>query len=248
MSGGGARRRGLRLSLLAGAVLAAILAGYGLRGHLDLEYLAGREEELRAWKEARFGAALAACFLAYVAIAALSLPGAALATLFLGWFLGLWWALPVVGLASATGASCAFLLSRFLFREALLARFGARLERFNRALEAEGAFYLFTLRLIPAAPFFVINLAMGLTPLRLRTFFWVSLAGMLPGTFVYLNAGASLPRLSDLARQGAGGVLGPGLILSFLLIGLLPLAARRILRRLRPVPSGPEARSGGEGP
>ena len=221
----------LRPVLLVLFALAAFLIWYFARDWTEV--LTEREESLRAWTGAHFGTALVASFLIYTTMTGLSLPGATLLTLVLGWLLGTWWALPVVSFASTAGAAITFLLSRFLFRDWLLDRYGDRLSTFNEALEREGAFYLFSLRLIPAVPYFAINLVMGLTPLRLRTFWWVSQLGMLPGTFVYVKAGAALPRLSELREQGLSGILTPDLFLSFLLLGLFPLLARWLSGALR---------------
>ena len=128
-------------------------------------------------------------FAAYVAVTGLSLPGAALMTLVAGAIFGLLWGTVVVSFASSAGATLAFLASRFVLRDWVQSRFGRSLRAVNRGIEREGAFYLFTLRLIPAVPFFAINLAMGLTPMRAATFYWVSQVGMLAGTIVYVNAG-----------------------------------------------------------
>jgi len=136
----------------------------------------------------------------------------------------------LVSFASTAGATVAFLLSRYLFRDALQSRFGDRLAGFNAALESEGAFYLFTLRLIPAVPFFVINVVMGLTPLKTRTFWWVSQLGMLPGTVVYVSAGASVPSLQVLAERGVGGVLSPQLFAAFIALGLFPLIVKSVMK------------------
>ena len=125
-------------------------------------------------------------------------------------------------------------MSRFFVRDWVLARFGERLEGFQRALEREGAFYLFSLRLIPLVPFVVINLVMGLTPLRAGTFWWVSQLGMLPGTAVYVYAGSAVPRLETLATDGVGSVLQPQLLGAFVALGLFPLIAKKAIERWRP--------------
>ena len=151
-----------------------------------------------------------------------------------GWFFGFWRGVVIVSFASTAGATMAFLLSRYLFRDTIQNRFGDRLERFNRALESEGAFYLFTLRMIPAVPFFVINVVMGLTPIRLWTFWWVSQLGMLAATCVYVYAGAQVPSLPDLAEQGVAGILTPRLAAALVLLGVFPLAVRLIFNHLRP--------------
>lgn len=167
---------------------------------------------------------LAAYFGLYVLITALSLPAATLVTLAGGAMFGLPVALAVVSFASTLGATLACAASRFLLRDWVRARLGTRLQAFDQGVEREGAFYLFSLRLIPVVPFFAINLGMGLTPMPLRTFYWVSQLGMLPGTLVYVNAGTQLGKLDSLA-----GILSPGLLLSFVLLGIFPLAAKKAL-------------------
>ena len=144
----------------------------------------------------------------------------------------------VVSFASTSGATLAFLLSRYLFGRAVQNRFGARLSGFNEALRREGPFFLFTLRLIPAVPFFAINLVMGLTPIRVRTFWWVSQLGMLAGTTVYVYAGSSVPGLQVLAEQGVQAVLTLGqltqIMVALALLGVFPLVVRLIVKKLRP--------------
>jgi uncharacterized membrane protein YdjX (TVP38/TMEM64 family) len=140
----------------------------------------------------------------------------------------------LVSFASTTGATIAFLLSRYLFGRAIQDRFAQRLAAFNTAIEREGAFYLFTLRLIPQVPFFVINVVMGLTKLPARTFWWISQLGMLPGTCVFVLAGASAPSLDRVADQGISSLLDWKLIAALVLLGIVPLAVRRLLAWLRP--------------
>ncbi len=158
----------------------------------------------------------------------LSLPGAALMTLVAGAVFGLLWGTVIVSFASSLGATLAFLASRFLLRDAIQGRFGDKLRAINAGVEKEGAFYLFTLRLVPAFPFFVINLVMGLTPMKTRTFYWVSQVGMLAGTLVYVNAGTQLARL-----ESVKGILSPGLLASFAALGLFPLVAKKIVDTVR---------------
>ncbi|NHI01959.1 FAD-dependent oxidoreductase [Oceanimonas sp. MB9] len=167
-------------------------------------------------------------FLLYVLMAALSLPGAAVMTLAAGALFGIVEGLVLVSFASSLGATLAFLVARFLLREQVQGRFGNRLQAINRGIEKDGAFYLFTLRLVPVFPFFVINLVMGLTPLAIRTFYWVSQLGMLPGTLVYVNAGTQLA-----AIEQPGDILSPMLLGSFALLGLFPWLARLVLQRVR---------------
>ena len=164
---------------------------------------------------------LAAYFAAYVAITGLSLPGAAIMTLAGGAVFGLLWGTVVVSFASTLGATIAFVVSRYILRDGIQRRYGDRLEAINAGVERDGGFYLFTMRLVPAFPFFVINLVMGLTPMRTLTFAWVSQVGMLPGTVVYVNAGTQLGRIESLQ-----GILSPALIGSFVLLGIFPLLAK----------------------
>jgi uncharacterized membrane protein YdjX (TVP38/TMEM64 family) len=139
----------------------------------------------------------------------------------------------VVSFGATAGSTLAFLLSRYLFRRAIRERFGERLRRFDAALEREGVFYLFTLRLLPVVPFFIVNLVMGLTPLRARTFWWVSQLGMLPGTAVYTWAGSTIPSLTELAEHGVRGVLTWEIFAALALLACFPLVIRAVLRRVR---------------
>ena len=159
----------------------------------------------------------------YVLVTGLSLPGAAVMTLIGGALFGLLWGTVIVSFASTIGATLAFLVARFLLRDWVQTRYGARLKAVNRGLEREGGFYLFTLRLVPIVPFFVINLAMALTPIRTWTVYWVSQVGMLAGTLVYVNAGTQLAQV-----ESVQGLVSPGLLASFALLGLFPLIARRL--------------------
>jgi len=167
-------------------------------------------------------------FSLYVLVAALSLPGAALMTLAAGAFFGLAWGLVLVSFASTIGATLAFLVSRYLMRESVQNRFGDRLAAINDGVEKEGAFYLFTLRLVPIFPFFLINLLMGLTPIKTATFYWVSQLGMFAGTVVYINAGTQLGGIESL-----GGILSLPLLFSFALLGVFPLLAKKIIEWLK---------------
>ncbi|MGH1460812.1 MAG: dihydrolipoyl dehydrogenase [Neptuniibacter sp.] len=166
---------------------------------------------------------IAIYFTVYVLVTALSLPGAAIMTLAGGALFGLTTGVLVISFASTIGATLAFLFSRFLLRDFILQRFSRQLESINKGIEKEGAFYLFTLRLVPVFPFFVINLGMGLTPIKTWTFFWVSQLGMFAGTIVYVNAGTQLGKLENLS-----GILSPALLFSFTLLGLFPLLGKKI--------------------
>jgi dihydrolipoamide dehydrogenase len=163
-------------------------------------------------------------FAVYVVMTALSLPGATLLTLLGGTLFGLGWGLLIISFASTLGATLAFLLSRFLFRQAIEKRFPRQFESVNRGVERDGALYLFTLRLVPVFPFFMINLVMGLTRIKTVTFYWVSQVAMLPGTAIYVNAGGQLGELESL-----GGIISPTLLASFALLAIFPWIARRIV-------------------
>lgn len=167
-------------------------------------------------------------FALYVLVTALSLPGAAIMTLAGGALFGLATGLVIVSFASSIGATLAFLASRFLLKDWVQSKFGDRLKAINQGVEKEGGFYLFTLRLVPAFPFFVINLVMGLTPIKPFTFYWVSQLGMLAGTAVYVNAGTQLGQLDSLS-----GILSPGLLGSFVLLGIFPIVAKKILDKIK---------------
>ena len=187
-------------ALVLGGLLLAVGAMVVLIGdRLSLDYLAQQEQVLRQFQLEYPGLVYVLAFFVYVAVTGLSLPGATALSLLYAWFFGFLPAVVLVSFASTAGATVAFLLSRYFFRDAIQTRFGGQLKSFNQALEREGAFYLFTLRLIPAVPFFVINAVMGLTNIPTRTFWWVSQVGMLAGTCVYVYAGASIPRLEQLA-------------------------------------------------
>jgi len=184
---------------------------------------------------------VAIAFLIYVTVTGFSLPGAAAMTLVYGWLFrnaygwaaGFPLALVLVSVASTSGATFAFLSSRYIFGSSIQQKFGERLETFNQALAKEGSFYLFTLRLVPAFPFFVINVVMGLTRIRISTFWWVSQIGMLPGTCVFIFAGASAPSVSELAKDGVGSVLTWPMILAFVLLGVFPLLVKQGMKLLR---------------
>ncbi len=231
----------LLLVLLAAACVAAFFA-FDLGRFLTLDYVKSRQVEFAALYVEHRLAVLGAFFAVYVGTTALSLPGATVLTLLGAGLFGFWTALITVSFASAIGATLACLTSRFVLRDWVQGRFGERLGAVNRGLEREGALYLFTMRLIPAIPFFVINLLMGLSPMRLATFYWVSQLGMLPGTAVYVNAGVQLSRIESLRD-----IVSPGLLASFVLLGLFPLAARKIMARVRSRaglrPGPPDARA-----
>ncbi|MBX3653022.1 MAG: FAD-dependent oxidoreductase [Ramlibacter sp.] len=210
------------LVALAIAVLVALYFALGLGRYLSLDYLKQSQSAFASLYASHPAAVVAAYFAAYVAVTALSFPGAAILTLAGGAVFGLGWGTLIVSFASSLGATLAFLAARFVLRDSIEGRFGQRLAEINRGVEKDGAFYLFTLRLIPVVPFFVINLVMGLTKMKALTFYWVSQLGMLAGTAVYVNAGTQLAGIDSLK-----GVLSPGLLGSFVLLGLFPLIARK---------------------
>ncbi|NDY42831.1 TVP38/TMEM64 family protein [Dissulfurirhabdus thermomarina] len=218
-----ARRTAARV-IVAAAVAALIAAAWllDLHRYLTLEALKAAHGGLVALRRAHPLLVAGGYALTYVLVTALSLPGAAVMTLAGGAVFGLAVGTVIVSFASSIGATLAFLASRFLLGEWVQERYGDRLRAVNEGIEREGAFYLFTLRLVPVFPFFVINLVMGLTRMPVWTYYWVSQVGMLPATIVYVNAGRELARIDSPA-----GILSPGLLASFALLGLLPLLSRR---------------------
>ena len=217
--------------LLALLVFGALVLAFfvlDLGQWLSLPRIKASQAQLEAWRAAQPLTAAAAYVAAYVAVTALSLPGAAVLTLLGGALFGLGWGLLLVSFASSIGATLAFLASRWLLRDWVQQRFGDRLAAFNAGVAKDGAFYLFTLRLVPVVPFFVINLAMGLTPMRTWTYYWVSQLGMLAGTAVYVNAGTQLAAIDSLA-----GIVSPPMLLSLVLLGVFPLLARKLLDALQ---------------
>lgn len=210
------------------AVLVGLFFALDLDRFLTLAAVRQSVDGLRAVWVGHPVLALGAFVLAYVLMAALSLPGATVMGLAGGAIFGFWIGTIAVSLASTMGATLAFLLSRYLLRDVVRRRFGARLGPIDAGVRREGAWYLFGLRLIPVFPFFLVNLAMGLTAMPARTFSWVSQLGMLGGTMVYVNAGRELARLDSLA-----GILSPSLLLAFALLGLFPVVAKKLVERLR---------------
>ena len=219
---------GKLLLLFAIAAAAGLFFALDLGHYLSLDWLKAQQAAIAAYRADHPLAAVAAYFALYVAVTALSLPGAALMTLAGGAVFGLLWGTLIVSFASSIGATLAFLASRFLLRDWVMARFGRRLAAIDAGVRKEGAFYLFTLRLVPVFPFFLVNLLLGLTAMKARTFYWVSQLGMLAGTVVYVNAGTQLARIDSLA-----GIVSPGLLLSFALLGVFPLIANRIVESVR---------------
>jgi len=214
-----------KLLLLAALILLVIgFFALDLGRFFSLDYVKAARGDFAVLYQSRPVLVLGVFFGVYVAVAALSLPGAVIMTLLGGAIFGLWIGTLVVSFASSLGATLAMLVSRYVLRDSVKSKFGARLADIDRGIQRDGAFYLFTLRLVPVFPFFVINLLMGLTAMKATTFYWVSQLGMLAGTLVYVNAGTQLAQLSSLQ-----GILSPGLIGSFVLLGLFPLVARKIV-------------------
>ncbi len=218
-----------KLALL-GLILALIASFFifDLSQYLTLSSLKAQQTALQAQVVSNPWLAGGVFFAVYVGVTGLSLPGASLMTLVAGALFGLWQGFLIVSFASTLGAVLSMFSSRFLLQEWVQKRFGKRLAGIEAGLARDGAFYLFALRLVPVFPFFLINLAMGLTKLPARTFWWVSQLGMLPGTLVYVNAGRELGQLDSLS-----GILSPGLLGAFALLGLFPLLARKLLDRLQ---------------
>ncbi|MGR9037521.1 MAG: FAD-dependent oxidoreductase, partial [Gammaproteobacteria bacterium] len=214
-----------RIALLA--FIAALIAAFfilDLQNYLTLDTLKAQQASIETYRSSHPVLAVAVYALIYIAVTGLSLPGAAVLTLAGGGIFGLFWSTIIVSFVSTLGATFAFLASRFLLRDWVRARFGQRLQTIEAGLERDGVYYLFTLRLVPIFPFFLINLTMGLTPMKASTFYWVSQAGMLAGTVVYVNAGTQLAKIDSLS-----GILSPVLLGSFALLGFFPLLAKKII-------------------
>lgn len=207
--------------LLVVALVAAFFA-LDLSQYFTLEYIQSQRQYFQDYYNQHQVITIAIYFIVYVTVTALSLPGAAIMTLVGGAIFGLLAGTIVISFASTIGATLAFLVSRFVLRDYVQNKFGEKLKAINEGIEKEGAFYLFTLRLIPVFPFFVINLVMGLTPIKTLQFFFVSQIGMLAGTIVYVNAGSQLASITSLS-----GILSPTLLASFALLGLFPLIAKK---------------------
>ncbi|MCJ8217370.1 FAD-dependent oxidoreductase [Aeromonas veronii] len=229
-------RTRLLLALVMGSLLGTFFA-LDLGRYLTLDALQAQQAAVAQWVDSHFVSASLLFVLIYVLSTALSLPGASLLTLGGSAVFGVGWGLLLVSFASTLGATLAFLSARFLLRDWVTARFGDKLATFQSGMAKEGAFYLLSLRLIPIFPFFLVNLLMGLTPIRVSTYYWVSQLGMLPGTFVYVLAGSELGQLTS-----TGNILSPGLMVALTLLGLMPwlvkkltayLAQRRLLATYR---------------
>lgn len=216
--------------LIVLAVVAALAAaGFYYGGeYANLEFVKRQQSAVAAYYDANPVLLLGGFFAAYVAVTGLSLPGAALMTLLAGAIFGVVVGTILVSFASSLGATLAFLVARFVLGDSLQKKYGDKLQKINDGVKREGKFYLFTMRLIPAFPFFLINILMGLTPIRAWEFYWVSQLGMLAGTVVYVNAGTQLAKIDSL-----GGILSPALIASFVALGLFPLIAKKAIEFIK---------------
>lgn len=216
------------LVLILITVLVGLFFALDLQQYLTLENLKSEQDNLNRYFQNNPLQLISIYMALYIIMAALSLPGALLMTVAGGAIFGLGVGTIAVSFASTIGATLAFLASRFLLKDVVQNRFGNRLSAINNGFEKDGPFYLFTLRLIPLFPFFVINLVMGLLPIRAWKFFLVSQVGMLPGTMVYINAGEQIASIDSLA-----GILSPTLLLSFALLGIFPLLARKFVALIK---------------
>lgn len=213
--------------LMIVGIIAALVACYflfDLGQYFSLEYIKASRERFQALYAEHTFLVIGAYFLLYVTATALALPAATAITLAGGAMFGFTTGVIVVSFASSIGAAVAFVVARYLLRDWVQGKFGDKLEKINQGIEKDGAFYLFTLRLIPLFPFFVVNTVIALTPMRLFTYYWVSQVGMFPATLVYVNAGKELGRIDSLS-----GLLSPSLILSFAILGIFPLVMKKAL-------------------
>ena len=229
----GIRKTGLVVALLLAVFLFIF---FDLSRFLTLEYLKQSQAEFQALYLDHRLAVIAGYMFIYILVTALSLPGAVVMTLAGGGFFGLVTGTIVVSIASTIGATCACLAARFVLRDWVQGKFGEKLTAINEGIEREGAFYLFSLRLIPIFPFFIINLLMGLTTMPIRTYFWVSQIGMLPATIVYVNAGKELAKIDSLSS-----IASPGLLASFALLGIFPITVKKVMSLYRRRSSRPGA-------
>jgi dihydrolipoamide dehydrogenase len=210
------------------AILITLFFVFNLQQYLSLEYFNQQRAAILDYYQVNPWQTILIFFAVYVLVTSLSLPGAALMTLIAGAIFGVVTGTIIVSFASTIGASLAFLVSRYLFKDLIQSRFTQQLSAINKGVEKDGAFYLFALRLVPAFPFFIINLVMGLTPIKTWTFYWVSQIGMFAGTIVYVNAGTQIAQLDSLA-----GIVSPEIILSFALLGIFPLIAKKFIDYLK---------------
>lgn len=214
-----------KVGLLAiGAVVVFLFVFFDLQRFLTLEYITESQKRFAELYSAKPLTVIGLFSLLYIAVAALSLPGAVILTVASGAFFGVAVGTIIVSFSSTIGATLACFVARFVLRDWVNTKIGDKLTPIHEGIEREGGFYLFTMRLIPIFPFFLINLAMGLTKMKFRTFFWVSQLGMLPGTIVFVNAGKELGKIDSLA-----GILSPTLLISFGILGLFPIIAKKLV-------------------
>jgi len=205
-----------------------IFVGIEFGQFLTLDNAKAQQASLALYIEQNLFYSAAVYFVVYILITAFSIPGAAVVTLLGAALFGFWMSLALVSFASTIGATLAFLSSRYLLRSWVQNKFNRKLNTINEGVRKDGAFYLFSLRLIPVFPFFLINLLMGLTPISIGRYYVVSQLGMLPGTAVYLNAGLRLSEIDSLS-----GIVSPTVLVSFALLGVFPVAAKWILTKLQ---------------
>jgi uncharacterized membrane protein YdjX (TVP38/TMEM64 family) len=221
----------MKTKLILAAVILAVIAAFfifDLGQYFSLEYLKSQKDSLNLLYTENPILISLIFFVIYVLVAAFNLPAALPLTVAAGAILGFWNGLLVVSFASSIGATAAFLMTRYLFNEAIQSKFGDRLKTINAGIEREGAFYVFGLRLVPLFPFFVVNSVLGLTKLKTWTFYWASQIGMLAGTAVFVNAGTQLAEISSL-----GDIASPALLGSFALLGVFPILAKYTLNFLK---------------
>jgi uncharacterized membrane protein YdjX (TVP38/TMEM64 family) len=220
----------LKKLILIAIILAIVGAffAFDLGQYLTLEQIQQHRGSINQLYSENQGLVLLGFFIIYVAVAALSLPGAALMTIAAGAFFGVLVGTVIVSFASSLGATLAFLISRFLLKDSIEKKFESKIEPINNGLAKEGAFYLFSLRLVPIFPFFVVNLVMGVTKLPVFTFYWVSQIGMFAGTIVFVNAGTQISQL-----QSVNDILSPNLLISFALLGIFPIAAKKLIELIK---------------
>lgn len=210
------------------AALVVLFFALDLGQYFTLSYIKASQQRFQTLYSEHTAAVIGGYFVIYILVAALNLPGAAVMTLLGGGLFGFWVGLLIVSFASSIGATLACAAARYLLGDYVQKRFSERLEKTNRGIEREGAFYLFTMRLIPAFPFFAINLMMGMTRMPLWRYYWVSQIGMLPGTMVFVNAGKELAKIDSLS-----GILSPSLIASFVILGIFPITVKKLMQIYR---------------
>ncbi len=214
-----------KIALLLGFLaFVACFFVFDLQQYLNLEYLKLRQNDIKHYFSSNPIQTGAIFFSIYVIVTSISLPGAGILTIAAGAIFGTVWGSVLVSFASVLGATIAFLISRYLFHDLIQTRFSKQLKPINRGVEREGSLYLFTVRLVPVFPFFIINIVMALTPIKTFTFAWVSQIGMLIPTIIFVNAGTQLAQI-----ESAGDILSLELILSFVLLGVFPIAAKKTL-------------------